>query len=146
MNAVGCLLRTAIRRLGDLECNQDWRRRSVFLYSSGQGMLHDMDTATRDYMLEHHHEIYKSQAERTDKIYGRFSLLVTPFTILGGGLLYVFRNYPHGWIGAKSLLFYVPFSVSAAAFLTALAVAFYCLARGFDYMSIRRPRLLQQEH
>lgn len=104
-----------------------------------------MDNDTRDWLLAHHQERYKLQAERSDKIRDRISFLVTPFTILGSGILYVFGNYRHGWAGMRSLMFYIPVSLAAGLFFFALAIALYCLGRGFKYLSIPQPRGLQAD-
>ncbi len=104
-----------------------------------------MDDATRDWLLDHHKESYRFQAERSDKIRDRISFLVTPFTVLGSGILYVLSNYRHGWKGIGSMLFYVPAALASALFFLALGMALYCLGRGFKYQSIPQPRGLQED-
>lgn len=104
-----------------------------------------MDDATRDWLLDHHKESYKFQAERSEKIRDRISFLVTPFTVLGSGILYAFSNYRHGWTETASLLFYVPMVLATVLFFLALGLALYCLGRGFTYQSIPQPRGLQED-
>jgi hypothetical protein len=104
-----------------------------------------MDDLTRDWLLDHHLEAYKFQAERSEKVRDRLSFLVTPFTILGGGILYVIGNYEHKLSTFSVLAFYLPVGLSSGIFLVALVIALYCLGWGFDYQSVRRPRLLQED-
>jgi hypothetical protein len=104
-----------------------------------------MDDATRDWLLAHHKESYRFQAERSDKIRDRISFLVTPFTVLGSGILYALSNYRHGWSGIHSALFYVPVILATVLFVLALGMALYCLGKGFKYQSIPQPRGLQQD-
>jgi hypothetical protein len=79
-----------------------------------------MDDATRDWLLDHHKESYKFQAERSDKIRDRISFLVTPFTVLGSGILYALSNYRHGWTGIASVLFYIPVVLATVLFFSRL--------------------------
>jgi hypothetical protein len=77
-----------------------------------------MDDQTRDWLLDHHREAYKFQAERAEKIRDRLAFLVTPFTILGAGILYV-----HGFNVFGCLTFYIPAALSLLVFLAALGTA-----------------------
>jgi hypothetical protein len=105
----------------------------------------EMDDQTRDWLLDHHREAYKFQADRSEKIRDRLSFLVTPFTILGGAILYVLSNYRHAFSTSSVLIFYVPVVVSLLIFLAALGTALYCLGWGFQYDSVPRPRGLQED-
>lgn len=104
-----------------------------------------MDDQTRDWLFNHHLEAYKFQAKRAEKILDRLSFLVTPFTVLGGGILYVLGKYQHALSPFAFFTFYVPVSLSLLLFLTALGFALYCLGRGFDYSSVPRPSWLQED-
>jgi hypothetical protein len=104
-----------------------------------------MDDQTRDWLLDHHRGAYKFQAERAEKIRDRLAFLVTPFTILGGGILYVLGKYQHGFNVFGCLTFYIPSALSLLAFLAAMGTALYCLGWGFDYLSVPRPRGLQDD-
>lgn len=104
-----------------------------------------MDDQTRDWLLDHHREAYKFQAERSEKIRDRLSFLVTPFTILGGAILYLLGNYRHHFSASACLTFYLPISISMLAFVGALGLALYCLGWGFDYLNVPRPRWLQDD-
>jgi len=104
-----------------------------------------MDDQTRDWLLDHHQEAYKFQAERSEKIRDRLAFLVTPFTILGGAILFILGKFNHTIGLLPCVAFYVPAILSLMVFVGAIGIALYCLGWGFDYDSVPRPRGLQED-
>jgi hypothetical protein len=92
-----------------------------------------MDVPTRDWLFDYHKEAYKYQLDRTDKIRDRISLLSSLLTLLGGGVVYVFLNYPHNLEACSCLWFYAPATFAILLFVIAICQVLYCLGWGFTY-------------
>lgn len=100
-----------------------------------------MDTKTRNCLVEHYKDAYKTQMERTDKIWDRVSFLSGLLTPLGGAIFYVILNYPRGDLPFS---FCFPIIVSLLLFIVAVAQVLYCLAGGFTYSTIPTPLRLRE--
>jgi len=102
-----------------------------------------MKPEMREWLLEHHKAAYVFEFERSDRLWGRISLLSGLFTVLGGALSYTGSSYPYSWHGGLSLLFYIPAGLSLLFFIIAVVLSLYCLGRGFQYEHILSPQELQ---